>query len=343
MTVQDPIAAALDRYQLGPPQISSPGLEELAGEWAELHGSQSGGAPFSHPAWFRTWLRHFGADARPVFLAVHRDGNLIGVFPLTFDGRDASVLGDHNVSDYAGVCIAEGEEAAVVAAAIEWLVEDFSQSLTVWGVTEDSPLGAALMAAGDRFGWAVTCEEEAVSPSAEISGDWDAYLAGLKKKHRHELRRKLRNLEAETAIELAHATSGEDVTRGIEQLLSMMKESREDKSEFLTETMEAFFRDLGPAFAELGMVRLSTLLLDKQPAATVFAFEDEETIYLYNSGYDPERADLAVGLLSKALVLRSGISRGKSTFDFLRGNERYKSHLGGSARPVSRYVLRRSS
>ena len=142
--------------------------------------------------------------------------------PLEFDGRDAILLGDHNVSDYAGVCIEHGEEGAVMAAVLEWLMEDFCQTLTIWGVRQGSALGAALAAAAARFGWDVATEAEAVSPAVELPGGWDEYVAGLKKKYRHELRRKLRNLDDAGQVTVIEAYEPGEVEPAVEQLLSMM-------------------------------------------------------------------------------------------------------------------------
>ena len=341
MSAGDSLAAALDDYLSNPPRISSATLDDLYDEWAALHASNESRPPFSHPAWYRVWMRHFGGNARAQFLAVRDEEGLLGVVPLSFEGRDATLLGDPQVTDYAGICIRQGAEAQVIAAVLEWLMEDFAQTLAVWGVREECPLGPALIAAGERFGWKVTREEEALSPAAELPEDWESYVAGLPKKHRHELRRKLRNLEDAATVEVTEATGAKEVHAPVERLLVMMRESREDKAEFLTPAMEAFFRDLAETFAGLRMVRFSTLLLGGTPAAEVFAFEDDGTAYLYNSGYDPEQSHLAVGLLSKALVLRASITAGKSTFDFLRGDERYKAHLGGKPHLVERYTLRR--
>jgi CelD/BcsL family acetyltransferase involved in cellulose biosynthesis len=47
-----------------------------------------------------------------------------------------------------------------------------------------------------------------------------------------------------------------------------------------------------------------------------------------------------VGLLSKVYALRDSIERGKRTFDFLRGDEEYKRHLGGVPRAVLTLRLR---
>jgi CelD/BcsL family acetyltransferase involved in cellulose biosynthesis len=52
-------------------------------------------------------------------------------------------------------------------------------------------------------------------------------------------------------------------------------------------------------------------------------------VYLYNSAYDPQYSSLSVGVLSKALNIKDSIERGKKRFDFLKGAEQYKYHLGG--------------
>jgi len=47
-----------------------------------------------------------------------------------------------------------------------------------------------------------------------------------------------------------------------------------------------------------------------------------------------------VGLLSKAVSIREAIGRGCREFDFLRGDEEYKRHLGGVPRELVTLRLR---
>jgi CelD/BcsL family acetyltransferase involved in cellulose biosynthesis len=62
---------------------------------------------------------------------------------------------------------------------------------------------------------------------------------------------------------------------------------------------------------------------------------------MYNSGYDPQFSSYAVGLMSKALLIRDAIESGRSCVDFLRGDESYKYDLGGKDQQVYRLVLTR--
>ena len=322
------------------PLITSEDFDALEPEWLALWAAAPTATPFHHPSWHRVWLRQLGDGTAPVFLSVRREEALIGVAALDMDREEARDLGDHNVRDYAGPLALPGEEAAVAAGILEWLREDLTPAVAVWGVPEDSPMAGAIAASAAAGGWSVTAEPEAVCPGVDLPGDFETFIASLSKHDRHELRRKTRNFEAAGAANFESVTQPAQVADGMEDLLRLMRISRGAKDEFLTPAMEAFFRDLAATFAALGLSRLSTLKLDGMAVAMTLAFEDASTTYLYNSGYDPENSRLAVGLVSKAYAIRDAIERGRQRFDFLRGEEDYKHHLGGTNRQLVTLKLR---
>ena len=321
------------------PGISAEPFEVLRDDWAALFATVPASPPFLHPAWAETWLRHFAPpDLRPVFLAVRDGSGLVGVAALDIAADTARQLGNHKICDYAGVLARPGSEREVAAGVLEWLAEDLTTNLVLWGVQEDSPMRTALTEAARESGWSYEESGEAIAPRTDLPGDFDAYVAGLSKKDRHELRRKLRNLDAAGMVAFDSVRDAAGMEARFDRFLQLMRISRDDKDEFLTPTMEAFFRDLARTFGGLGLAGLSTLWLDGQSVAMIFCFENETTTYLYNSGYDPAFAHLAVGLLSKAHAVRDCIERGKTVFDFLRGEEEYKRRLGGT--PVRVLTLR---
>ena len=71
------------------------------------------------------------------------------------------------------------------------------------------------------------------------------------------------------------------------------------------------------------------LELGNERVAGVICFDYLGHRLLYNSGYRLEYGRYSVGLLLKALVIEDAISERLSYFDFLRGAEPYKFHLGG--------------
>jgi CelD/BcsL family acetyltransferase involved in cellulose biosynthesis len=70
-------------------------------------------------------------------------------------------------------------------------------------------------------------------------------------------------------------------------------------------------------------------------------FDYEGSYLLYNSGYDPGYSHLSVGLLNKALSIKDAVERGRESFEFLRGTERYKYDLGAQDRAIYRLTVHR--
>ncbi len=311
------------------PMVTSEAFETLEPEWTALHRSIPSATVFSHPRWYANWLKHFGEAARPVWLSVRVEEELVGVVPLDFAAAEGRALGDPQIQDYTGMLVRPGFEDALASGLLEWLWEDLSESVELWGIAADSPLRAAFVAQAERLGWDVADQLEAHCPRAALPADWPSFVASLSKHDRHELRRKLRNLEAAGSIETSHLVAPGELDAGVETLLRLMRASRADKDAFLTPTMEAFFRGIAEEFGGSGLASICEVHLDGETVASLFSFETAEATLLYNSGFALERAPLAVGLLSKALAIRDAIERGKTWFDFLRGDEDYKRHLGG--------------
>ena len=82
------------------------------------------------------------------------------------------------------------------------------------------------------------------------------------------------------------------------------------------------------------MLKLVFLDFNDTPAAAVICFEYGSGIYLYNNGFDIRFRSLSVGILSKVFSIKNSIQSGKQKYDFLKGAETYKSHLGGKELPL---------
>ena len=299
--------------------------------------------PFHRPEWHEVWLRHFRVAGDPAVVAfgiIDEEGRLegppAGWMTLALEGDGAAELGDPNVRDYAGPVATPGREAEVVSLAFEWLQEDFARRAHFWGLVADAPLTAALTAEAHVRGWTIRHQSETACPGLDLPASWDEYLATLSKHHRHELRRKLRNVEALGDVEYRTYGGRADVEARMPLVLDLMRRSREDKAAFLTPPMAAFMQDLAVTFAGADITRLGLLRINGEPVAATLCFDYRAVTYLYNSGYEPSLADASVGLVSKACAIRNAIERGQARFDFLRGNEPYKRRLGGVRRQVVR-------
>ena len=169
----------------------------------------------------------------------------------------------------------------------------------------------------------------------------DEYVSGLRKKDRHELRRKLRRLNnGNEATQYAFQDAGE-IADAMPEFFRLMRASRPDKDDFLTPDREQFFRELAKELSARQQFKLFFLELNDVRVAACICFDYNGDYLLYNSGYDPEYSSLSVGLLNKALCIQDAIESGKKTFDFLRGSERYKYNLGGTNQTIHELVIQR--
>ncbi len=312
------------------------------GEWRALLPRTVANKVFVSPTWLRVWWQEFGAGRELLLLSVRRQGELVGMVPLMRDGDRLCFAGDTQICDYMDVVAATGEEAAVLSAVLRSLSEEPWRELVLWAVPEGSPTLDALKAEAPALGLRVDIEPEDVCPRLDLPATWEEYLAGLSKKDRHELRRKLRKLSQGRDVRLEAIDQPGALEAALDDFLRLYRESRADKAAFMTEEMERFFRAIVAALAVEGQVELFFLTLSGVRVAAVLCFRTGDESLLYNSGYDPDYAYLSVGLLSKAMVLRKAIEEGKQRFDFLRGPEPYKYDLGATDRPVYRCTVRRS-
>ncbi|GIT14160.1 MAG: hypothetical protein CM1200mP35_09800 [Chloroflexota bacterium] len=102
-------------------------------------------------------------------------------------------------------------------------------------------------------GFVVSVIEEDVSPGLSLPETWEAYLAQLSKKDRHELRRKFRRLEALDDWNWYYLESASDIEDRFDEFLRLKRMSAPEKEEYMTDERERFFRSKAAKMARLGV------------------------------------------------------------------------------------------
>ncbi|VAW01376.1 hypothetical protein MNBD_ACTINO01-2543 [hydrothermal vent metagenome] len=190
----------------------------------------------------------------------------------------------------------------------------------------------AVEMAVEMAGGRCTTIEDAVSAVLDLPDSYDAWLASIGKKERHEVRRKRRRFEAEFG-EIAIVQHGAEA---INMFCAMHRTAQGDKGMFMTGDMQRYFEDL----LDHGGATIHTLECDGIPRANAFGFETEDGYFYYNSAYDPDAAMASPGIVLLAALIEAQIARGATVFDFLKGDERYKFKHG--ARPRQLFVVKGS-
>jgi CelD/BcsL family acetyltransferase involved in cellulose biosynthesis len=339
-------------------------LAALARDWNCL----AGGVPFRRHEWLAAWWPHYGsadgadkmlADAphgvRPgseLFVLAVRNamGHLVGVAPWFIEptlaaGRVVRFLGSgETCSDYLSLLATPEFTTQVASAVADYLCNDASRdwdALDLEGIdAEDGPIRRFADEMTSRGALASTrpglnCWRLALPES------WDAYLAGVSKSHRKQLRRietRLLDTGRATLHSIRRAESADEVRAfdvAWNHLVDLHQRRRQTLGQngcFASPRFAAFHGDVSRRMAAAGSLRLDWLEIDGEPAAAEYHLTAGGISYAYQAGVAPEMIDDEPGRAITVALIRQAIADGLTAIDFLRGDEPYKAHFRAEPR-----------
>lgn len=291
---------------------------------------------FVLPPWLSMWWQHFNAGFDEHICCVRKGSELIGCAPLMLRNDTAFFMGGADVCDYLDCVIAPGHEQDFYRALLAYAKAQGIRQLDLGPVRADSTVLCQGVGVAREQGFRVVCDREDSTFACALPQTWEGYLSMLTAKQRHEARRKLHRLEAAGTVSYRAVQDAAGLEEFLPVFLDLFRTSRPDKAAFMTDRMTAFFYDLSREMAAHNLLHLGLLELKGRVVAAVLCFDHQETRFLYNSGYDRHYRMLNAGFVSKLLSIRDCLSRGCTKYDFLKGEESYKRHLGGVATGVHR-------
>jgi len=317
-------------------------FQEVETEWESVLQDSPADTLFLTPQWQKVWWDTFGEGQTMCGFFYPANNGVAAIASLAKSGNTISFIGSQDTFDYNDFPIKLGHEEGFYQALLECMDEQDCRRMHLFSLRDSSPTLEVFPEMARNKGYTVEIEEEDVTSGIALPGTWDEYLGLLSKKDRHELRRKLRRMDTQTDWKWYSVTEPAQVAKRLGEFISLMRQSRADKDEFMTPERERFFQNITQRMAELGQLRLYFLDMDGSTVATSLCFDYGGSRLLYNSGYDPEYGYFSVGLLLNAMCLKDAIDRGLTYFDFLRGPEPYKAHLGGQQRSLYQMVVTKS-
>lgn len=321
--------------------------EQLSAEWKALLALNSIQVPFLEFQYQKIWWETRGGgewpDARLALITAHLNDRLVGIAPLFWandkDGLPALFnIGSIEVSDYLDLLVIPEYTEEFIAGLLAFLTgSDFPSlaAFNLYNLLDSSPILPHLQKAVSSNGWQLDVEKLQHSPYIELPGDWEAYLAGIDKKQRHEIRRKMRRAEeSESSVRWYIVSEPETLEAEIDAFLELMKNDG-DKQAFLRPAMQNFMHRVIRMAFEAGYLQLAFLEVEGQKAAAYLSFDYQNRIWVYNSGLNRDFQSLSPGWVLLGYLLQWANERGRKEFDFMRGDEEYKYRFGA----VDRYVM----
>jgi len=321
-------------------------------DWNHLLQSSASHVPFLTFGYLKTWWETRGGGEWPedsllVLAAAFEEEELVGVAPLfqaeNVLGQPALMfVGAIEVSDFLDFIVGPKNLQPFISGLIDFLLkEDLPRwdLLDLVNILEGSPTLAALEKEADHRGWSHNQVLLQPAPYISLPGNFEQYLAGIDKKQRHEIRRKLRNVEQDLAEgELYFTETPEKLEADVDAFLDMMAQDPH-KREFLTDTMRQHLHNTARFAFEKDWLQLAFFTLDGNKAAANMSFNYNHRIWLYNSGWDWEYREYSPGWILIAYLIRWASENGVQEIDFMRGDEPYKYKFGGVDRHVFRVSL----
>ena len=323
-------------------QVASPGTCFDLPEWRPLQERDPHSHVFSTPEWNRIWWEEFGADKDLLVVTMRRDDEVVAIVPLygeQADGRRVlRFVGGIDLTDYLGPICALEDRDDVARSLVDWLAGAHVEWDELDAHNMPVPFGFAefLVDHADQAGFDFALDQEETTAVLLLPDSWDTYLGQLDSKNRHELKRKRRRLGRDHPDARFRTATPDTLERDLEVFVDMHRGTEGMKGHFMRAEIASFFERVARAFAPIGWLRLDFLEIGERAVASTFGFRLGHTFYLYNSAYEPEAARLSPGLvLVSELVKESIEDENTTTFDFLRGPERYKYQLGSQAVPLN--------
>lgn len=320
-------------------------------EWDELLVDSSADRVFLTHVWQSEWWQAYHPGQ--VWTLVLRDdtsNRLLGLVPwfleIDPDGmRIIRAIGCTDVTDYLEIVARRGYEDAVFEAVADYIAAHTSsyERICLCNLPQESPTLVLLARLLEERCLVVTTGLEDVCPVIELPDEWEAYVASLDKKNRHELRRKLRRASGSAdKVDWYIVGNEQNIDEEMARFLRLMAASSEDKTRFLADPANrTFFEHVVPVIAKRGWLQLAFLTVNGEAAAAYLNFEYSNRVLVYNSGHDPvSYSHLSPGIVLLAKLIERAINQKRELFDFLRGNESYKYDMGGKDTGVYQMVIR---
>jgi CelD/BcsL family acetyltransferase involved in cellulose biosynthesis len=329
-------------------------FETINPDWNKLLQTSIIDVPFLRHEYLSLWWQTLGGGewgSAELMVAVGKNplDEIVAIAPLFKPKEDRTrprlmFIGSIEISDYLDLIVSENDLEQFVKGMFDSLEERDREEwvdLDLYNLPDWSPSVEVLTDEAKRRGWETSSEIYQPCPVITLPSTWDDYLSGIKKKQRHELRRKLRRAENYAEPVRFHIVSrDDDLDNVIADYLQLMSYDTR-KQGFLTAPMRENVQDVVRLAMQEGYLLLVFLYVGDTAAAAYMHFDYGNRIWVYNSGINPAYLDLSPGWVLLGRTIQWGIENGREALDFMRGDEIYKYRLGGVDRNVLRLLVSR--
>ncbi|MDH7606645.1 MAG: GNAT family N-acetyltransferase [Candidatus Bathyarchaeota archaeon] len=286
-----------------------------------------------------TFWKYFGKNAKLRILCAKDKDKIIAIAPLRQSRYGFKFFGYNVVEplgyrglmpeggDYTGLLLGENAEECFKLF-LDYLKEQSDWDfIYLYDIPETSSIPSLLgnLKRTPNF----DIKSGAICPYITLPTSMDAFLGKLDGKFRKNLRRCQRNLEKDCGkVELKKHNDYGSVKDAMEIFFKLHQkrwESRRMPGVFSTQIIRNFYVDVAKSFDMNNWLSLYFLTVNDEPVATHYCFEYGEKLYFALSGFDLGYSKYSIGNLLTLKAIEQCIMKKLREFDFMKGDELYKS------------------
>ncbi len=325
---------------------SSAAFARLGAEWSGLFQRANQDNVFLTFEWMSTWWKHFGKGQLAVIAVRDETGRLVAVAPFyiarSLAGVGARRLGfladEHVGSDYLNILA----DPAFEDLAVHEIVRTLFAHQRLWDYIElrdtaESPLAAAFSVRLESRGLCASHATRRVCHYIPLPPTFEKFLAGLSTSLRCNYKRRWRILQREHQAECLTVSSAAGIERHFPSLIALHRmrfEQRSEESAFLAPGVPEFHAEAMRALASQGMARLILLQAGGETVSAIYGFSVGKTFQFYQCGMHTGWMRQGVGQVLIGHAIEQALTAGHTTFDFLRGDESYKTQWAEQWREI---------
>jgi CelD/BcsL family acetyltransferase involved in cellulose biosynthesis len=311
-------------------------LEELSAEWDRLWQADPRAEIFQSFAWARAWWQSFGAGLKLCTPVVYERDEVVLILPLVQRADMLGFLGAPQ-ADYCDVLCAEKRTPELLAVALRVLL----QFIPAWKecVLQNLPPHGRITQHWPElpreFRRLVQSAFVSHSPTILFEGKKKEILDPLlQKKH---LRRRLNKLGKAGLVRFRHIETRTEAQRHLTQFFQCQRRRYAllaKTSCFEEPQMRRFMLALLEQLDLCSELRFGVLELDGWPLAWSFAFHTKGKFVFYQQTFDVDAAEYNPGEVLWYYLLLYAKEKVDREFDFVRGDEFFKSRFANHTRQL---------
>ncbi|MFC1825027.1 GNAT family N-acetyltransferase [Thermodesulfobacteriota bacterium] len=315
----------------------------------------------------KTWWDVYGQERELFVLCGYKGDQLIGIAPLSIGKSTTSYFKFLNyktiwflgsgttsargvLSEYLDFIIKRGYEDEFVEGFFHYMNSHNAwDEVLLENISSDSPLPSLLKKCTAKSSFVFKVVNKGTSILINLPKSWEEYLKSISSSLRYKIRRGRKEF-SKIGGSYHLVTNESDLPKAFADLEKLHQRRWSNKGiagAFSSPEWKSFHEKLIPMLFEKGQLKLSFLIIGKDPVAANYNFAFDNKIHYFQSGMIPhQNKHVRLGLLLHSYCIEEAIQQGYREYDFLIRSESgidYKDMWGNCSRDLLKIRLSKNS